>query len=65
MRARKALALGLTLGALTIPASAAADPDFGPGNSNKGPNDGKCHEAANATGPEANYPGPGCKGTNF
>ena len=32
-------ALTLLLGA----SAAAADPDFGPGNSSKGPNDGKCH----------------------
>ena len=65
MRARKALALGLTLGALAIPVSAAADPDFGPGNSSKGPHSGKCHEAGHGTGPGANDPVPGCKGTKF
>jgi hypothetical protein len=55
------LALALTAGALTIPASSAfADPDFGPGNSSKGPNGGgaKCH----APGPGSNDPVPGCKG---
>ena len=44
---KKLLALALTAGALTIPASSAmADPDFGPGNSSQGPNDGgaQCHE---------------------
>ena len=65
MRARKTLALALTLGALTIPAAAAANPDFGPGNSSKGPNDGKCHVAGHGTGPGANDPVPGCKGTSF
>jgi hypothetical protein len=60
---RKVLALALTMGALTIPVSAAADPDFGPGNSSKGPHDGKCHEAGHGTGPGANEPVPGCKGT--
>ena len=34
---RKMLALALTAGALTIPATPVlADPDFGPGNSSKG-----------------------------
>jgi hypothetical protein len=61
---RKAFALALTMGALTIPASAAADPDFGPGNSSKGPHDGgaKCHEPAHGTGPGSHDPVPGCKG---
>jgi hypothetical protein len=61
---RKALAIGLTAGALTIPASAFADPDFGPGNSSKGPHDGgaKCHAPGHGTGPGANDPVPGCKG---
>ena len=46
MRRRKLVALLLSVGALAIPAApAVADPDFGPGNSSKGPNDGgaKCH----------------------
>lgn len=61
---RKVLALGLTVGALTIPASAFADPDFGPGNSSKGPNDGgaKCHEPSHGTGPGPHEAVPGCKG---
>jgi hypothetical protein len=43
--------------ALSIPAAAAADPDFGPGNSSKGPNDGgaKCHP------PGQTVDEPGCK----
>ena len=43
---RKALASVLAVAALSITAAPAfADPDFGPGNSNKGPHDGgaKCH----------------------
>ena len=61
---RKLLALALSVGALSIPASAVADPDFGPGNSSKGPNDGgaKCHAPGHGTGPGANDPVPGCKG---
>ena len=64
MRRRKVLALALTVGALTIPASALADPDFGPGNSSKGPHDGgaKCHAPGHGTGPGSNDPVPGCKG---
>ncbi len=61
---RKLLALTLTAGALAIPASAFADPDFGPGNSSKGPNDGgsKCHAPGHGTGPGSNDAVPGCKG---
>jgi hypothetical protein len=46
-------ALTLLLGA----SAAAADPDFGPGNSSKGPNDGgaKCHP------PGQTETEPGCK----
>jgi hypothetical protein len=57
MHRRKVLALGLTVGALTIPSSAFAAPDFGPGNSSKGPNDGgaKCHP------PGQTVNEPGCK----
>jgi hypothetical protein len=43
---RKALASILAVAALSISAAPAfADPDFGPGNSSKGPHDGgaKCH----------------------
>jgi hypothetical protein len=45
----------LTLGLMAGPA--AADPDFGPGNSSKGPNDGgaKCHP------PGQTVFEPGCK----
>jgi hypothetical protein len=44
------------LGALA-PAAALADPDFGPGNSSKGPNDAgaKCHPPGQTTNT------PGCK----
>jgi hypothetical protein len=62
---KKGVALALVVGALTIPGSAAvASPDFGPGNSSKGPNDGgaKCHAPGHGTGPGANDPVPGCKG---
>jgi hypothetical protein len=63
---RKTLAMALTVGALTIPVSSAfGAPDFGPGNSSKGPNDGgaKCHAPGHGTGPGSNEPVPGCKGT--
>jgi hypothetical protein len=57
MRRRKFFAALLAVGALSIPASAVADPDFGPGNSSKGPNDGgaKCHP------PGQTVNTPGCK----
>jgi len=46
----------LSLGVVAAPA-AYADPDFGPGNSSKGPNDGgaKCHPPGQTTTE------PGCK----
>jgi hypothetical protein len=53
------------VGALSISAPAAlADPDFGPGNSSKGPHDGgsKCHAPKHGTGPDSQDPVPGCKG---
>jgi len=62
---RKAFASILAVAALSIPvAPALGDPDFGPGNSSKGPNDGgaKCHAPGHGTGPGANEPVPGCKG---
>jgi hypothetical protein len=62
---RKGIAVLLSVGALAIPATAVADPDFGPGNSSKGPHEGKCHTAGHGTGPGANEPVPGCKGTKF
>ena len=34
---RKVVALAFCVGALAMPTSAFADPDFGPGNSKKGP----------------------------
>jgi hypothetical protein len=48
------LAAALTLGTIGV---AGADPDFGPGNSSKGPNDGgaKCHP------PGQTVTEPGCK----
>ena len=58
MRRRKLFALMLSVGALSIPAApAVADPDFGPGNSQKGPNDpgAKCHP------PGQTVFEPGCK----
>jgi hypothetical protein len=54
---RRIVSLALAVGALAIPATAFADPDFGPGNSSKGPNDGgaKCHP------PGQTVNEPGCK----
>jgi len=54
---RKVIALVFCVGALAMPASALGDPDFGPGNSSKGPNDGgaKCHP------PGQTVTEPGCK----
>ena len=55
---RKALASILAVTALSISAAPAfADPDFGPGNSSKGPNDSgaKCHP------PGQTVDEPGCK----
>lgn len=64
MRHKYLIAAALVAAVVAIPATASADPDFGPGNSSKGPNDGgaKCHEAGHGTGPGANDPVPGCKG---
>ena len=62
---RKLVAGLLSAAALSITAApAVADPDFGPGNSSKGPNDGgaKCHAPGHGTGPGANDAVPGCKG---
>lgn len=58
MRRRKLFALILSVGALAIPAApAVADPDFGRGNSKKGPHDpgAKCHP------PGQTVSEPGCK----
>jgi hypothetical protein len=54
---RRIVGLALAIGALAITATAFADPDFGPGNSSKGPNDGgaKCHP------PGQTVNEPGCK----
>jgi hypothetical protein len=55
---RKALASILAVAALSITAAPAfGDPDFGPGNSSKGPHDGgaKCHP------PGQTVDEPGCK----
>jgi hypothetical protein len=51
---RRIIALVLAVGALAIPASAFADPDFGPGGSSKGPQDSgaRCHPP----GPTADRP---------
>ena len=62
---RKTLAGILSVAALSISAAPAlADPDFGPGNSSKGPHDGgaKCHAPGHGTGPGSNEAVPGCKG---
>ena len=42
---RKLIALVLAIGTLGAPGAAFADPDFGPGNSSKGPHDpgARCH----------------------
>lgn len=42
---KRAFALLSLLGALAIPGTSLADPDFGPGNSSKGPHDpgALCH----------------------
>jgi hypothetical protein len=56
------LAAALLLGGAT---AVSADPDFGPGNSSKGPNDGgaKCHTAEHGEAPSPNQEDePGCKG---
>ena len=62
---RKLVAGVIAAAALSIPAAPAiADPDFGPGNSSKGPHDGgaKCHAPAHGTGPGSHEPVSGCKG---
>ena len=63
---RRKLAAGLAVAAAMAIAAApaAADPDFGPGSSSKGPNDGgsKCHAPGHGTGPGSNDAVPGCKG---
>ena len=62
-KTRRGMAALLSIGALAVAAApVAAAPDFGPGNSSKGPQDGKCHVAGHGTGPGANEPVPGCKG---
>jgi hypothetical protein len=46
MRIRKGLAILFAAGIIgALPAAALANPDFGPGNSNKGPHDpgARCH----------------------
>ena len=58
MRRKKALASILAVASLSIAAAPAfAAPDFGPGNSSKGPNDpgAKCHP------PGTTVNTPGCK----
>lgn len=59
------LAVTITTIVLATPAAALADPDFGPGNSSKGPNDAgaKCHTAEHGIAPSPNQDDvPGCKG---
>jgi hypothetical protein len=48
---RRMVGLALAIGALAIPATAFADPDFGPGNSSKGPQDAgaRCHPPGQTT----------------
>jgi hypothetical protein len=61
----KKLAAILSTAAVLVASPAAfADPDFGPGNSSKGPNDGgaKCQQHDHGTGAGINEPEPGCKG---
>jgi hypothetical protein len=55
---RRKTAFLFALAALALPSAAFADPDFGPGNSQKGPNDpgAKCHP------PGQVLPSPECKG---
>jgi hypothetical protein len=55
MRRKIALAVGALM--LALPGTALADPDFGPGNSSKGPQDpgAKCHP------PGQTVEEPGCK----
>lgn len=51
--------------ALGLSGTAFADPDFGPGNSSKGPNDpgAKCHSPEHGEAPSPNQEDvPGCKG---
>jgi hypothetical protein len=54
----------ITAAMLSAPAAAVAAPDFGPGNSSKGPQDGgsKCLASGHGTGPGATEAVPGCKG---
>jgi hypothetical protein len=62
---RKLAALITTLALAATPTVAMADPDFGPGNSSKGPNDGgaKCHSPEHGEAPSPNQEDvPGCKG---
>lgn len=56
MRKRLAVIAVAVVAAFTLTIGAAlADPDFGPGNSSKGPQDGKCHP------PGVVLPSPECK----
>ena len=55
---RKRLLVATTCGLLALSGGTAfADPDFGPGNSSKGPNDGgaKCHDLGSRSPAAANY----------
>ena len=61
---RKFAALLAVTALAVAPSAAFADPDFGPGNSSKGPNDGgaKCHAPDHGEGPGPHEAVPGCKG---
>lgn len=61
---KKITILLAVIGLALSPAAAFADPDFGPGNSVKGPNDSgaKCHDPAHGTDLGSNDAEPGCKG---
>ena len=65
MKKKTAAVLSICALGLVSAAPAVGAPDFGPGNSSKGPNDGgaKCHAPGHGTGPGANDPVSGCKGT--
>jgi hypothetical protein len=62
---KKFAALLASLALMVVAPAAMADPDFGPGNSSKGPNDGgaKCHSPEHGEAPSPNQEDvPGCKG---
>lgn len=61
---RKIAVVLASFGLMVAAPAAMADPDFGPGNSSKGPNDGgaKCHAPDHGEGPGPHEAVPGCKG---